>query len=170
MLIRQIITAIGPSIAYVPLSQGLFSLIDAADAELLKSMNWYAHWNPHAKCFYAGTNVKLEDGSKKTVWMHRLIMNPSMNLSVDHREVGNGLDNRRSNLRITDAFGQSRNRRGSHKSSSGLKGVNRHGRKWRAQIFISGENVSLGCFPEKEAAYEVYKAACLKQFGEFARP
>jgi len=71
---------------------GKFVLIDDEDAELVAGRSWHAM--TVRKLIYAKTG---ENG--KTLLMHRLIMDPPADMHIDHIN-GDGLDNRRSNLRI----------------------------------------------------------------------
>lgn len=79
----------------------LYSLIEDEDYELVRKYKWRAYKNrtKHKDAFYAVTDYyKL--GKKTTIYMHRLIMgSPERPFVVDHINH-NGLDNRRSNLRV----------------------------------------------------------------------
>jgi hypothetical protein len=48
---RQVIVPIGPGIAYVELTRGMFSIIDAIDADIVSANNWHAM--PCRNTFYA---------------------------------------------------------------------------------------------------------------------
>ena len=88
------------SIRLIPLTQGQNAVVDAADYEWLNQWNWHAHWFESSKTFYAGRNISASEGRPMgVVTMHRELLQDGSNLDTDHRN-GNGLDNRRSNLRI----------------------------------------------------------------------
>lgn len=76
----------------IPLTRGQVALIDARDSELVSAHRWTANPTPFG-AFYATTSIK-----GKTVYMHRLIVNPPKGKEVDHINR-NSLDNRRENLR-----------------------------------------------------------------------
>lgn len=107
------------------------------------------------------------------ILMHRLIMGLQKGdkRQVDHREPGNGLDNRRSNLRIADQFGNQANRGKNSNNKSGYKGVSWHKKRgvWVVSVGFHGRQLWVGRYKNLEDAVEAYKQACLKHHGEFAR-
>lgn len=119
--------------------------------------------------------VRYEYGDKKTkaILMHRSICNPGENMVVDHIN-NNGLDNRRSNIRVCQKHKNSRNSRRRENSSSKYIGVSATASgKWRAEIAISygRENRlhgNLGTFENEEDAAIAYNVAAQFFFGEYA--
>lgn len=152
-------------IAMVPLTRGLFSIIDAADVDLVAGVNWYAGSNN-----YAQRKVKVKRGRQDMVRLHRHITGARDGLYVDHIN-GNPLDNRRANLREATNSQNQANARKRSGSVSPLKGVTwmRSSRKWRAQIKRDGKTIYLGCFDTEQGAHEAYAAAAPIVHGEFAR-
>ncbi len=101
--------------------------------------------------------------------MHRAILSivdPS--IKIDHVN-GNGLDNRKHNLRICSVQQNGANRAANRNNSLGIKGVHRtkYG-KFRAIIKVNWRQVHLGNFSTKEEAHAAYVEAAKKYFGEFA--
>ncbi len=96
----------------------------------------------------------VANASARTIKIHQLIMNPPQGLEVDHIN-GNGLDNRRSNLRIvTHQINQS-NLPKHHGSSSKYYGVSfEKGRqRWLCQVRYKYKIKTIGRFDsEIEAA------------------
>jgi hypothetical protein len=89
---------------------------------------------------------------------------------IDHKD-GNGLNNQRSNLRVTLHGKNSMNRRCNKNNSTGFKGVRFskfHG-KFQAQIQFCGTKKHLGYFFTPEEAHAAYKTAAIRFHGEFAR-
>ena len=158
----------------IALSQGRFAIVDEADYQKYRLDAWHFLPDKYAIGYACGTFRC--NGIVKTGMMHRLIMGlPAKRngLDVDHIN-GNGLDNRRCNLRIC-ARGQ--NRAHCHKPVSGktsqYKGVCWHKRskRWYAQIGtgVSGHPVNIGTFQSEEDAARAYNAAAAERYGEFAR-
>ncbi len=105
--------------------------------------------------------------------MHRLILElPSyadMRVDVDHVN-GDGLDNRRANLRITTRA-QNLANSGGREGSSTYKGVSFESQtsRWKAQITVDGRNRSLGRYDTEEEAATAYNLAAVEAWGEHAR-
>lgn len=118
---------------------GLVALIDDQDAHLLE-MAWYAMTTPYTTYVFRATNGTTE-------LMHRVIMKASCRLTVDHRS-GNGLDNRRANLRLATNAQNARNRKLQSNNTSGVRGVHWCERKqrWRARIKVNNRYIDLGMF------------------------
>lgn len=87
---------------------------------------------------------------------------------IDHKN-GNGLDNRKENLRDVTSVFNNRNRRLFKNNTTGVCGVHwvEKSKKWRARIEVNKKKISLGCFKTiQEAAEERKKAEKLYGFSE----
>ncbi len=107
------------------------------------------------------------------ILLHRLLVLDEEEINnndiiVDHINR-NKLDNRLSNLRITDKKNNSINKVSSN-NTSGIIGVNyrKDRNKWRAFITIDGKQKSLGLYENIEDAIISRLKGELKYFGEFA--
>lgn len=107
---------------------------------------------------------------RRIKYLHRFILNPDHGDEVDHVN-GDGLDNRRQNLRTCSHAENMRNARLRCNSRSGFKGVCWVAKRgmWAARIYVHGKQVYLGCFPSPEEAHQSYCAAAARLHGEFAR-
>lgn len=136
----------------IPLTQGLFAIVDDVDYELLNQWKWYAHKN--GRVFYATRHIS----KTKSLKMHQEIIGETPGFVCDHIN-GDGLDNRRDNLRTVTNRQNLQNRH--VESSSKYPGVHWHKaiRRWQAQITINGYRKYLGVFISEEDAYATYLKA-----------
>jgi hypothetical protein len=163
---RAVIVPIGPSIAYVPLTQGQFALIDAADVRRVAGVNWFAFLNKK-RCYYAKSRIP---DTCNVLPMHVYLMGAHRGTLIDHRN-GNSLDNRRVNLRPASTVQNRYNTGVRSDCRSGMKGVRFVARleKWQARFTANGKRESLGVFFTKELAANAYRQRALEHAGEFAR-
>jgi len=73
--------------------------VDEADYELVSKYTWYVMVEKN----YIRTS-RVVDGKKKTIYLHRLIMNPESWEDVHHKDR-NTFNNRRSNLECVSSLG-----------------------------------------------------------------
>lgn len=136
---------------------GLIAVVDEQDAPMLLEYRW----NPckgHTT-FYAAAPI---DGHGMR--MHRLIMGVTdPGIQVDHRNH-NGLDNRRSNLRLATGTQNMANTRMRAANRSGAKGVWFQQGRW----FAKSGGIHLGSFTTWEAAVSAFDHAIVEANGEFA--
>jgi hypothetical protein len=153
--------ATGEDVRYIPLSSGLFAIVDAADYEWLKPYRWRASGgdSSYACCQMNG----------RKVYMHKLIANPPAGKVVDHAN-GNRWDNRRGNLRICSQGENLANRRKAG-GTSRFKGVywDKVRRKWRVMIRCQGKTYHMGRFADEIQAAMAYDRIAWRLFGPFAR-
>lgn len=159
-------------VIYIPLTQGLYAKVDADAAEDLWGRKWRANLHSH------GAYAVTQDGQQTTFLHHLVLGHPKKGMVVDHIN-GDGLDNRRCNLRFCSQSQNLMNSRpqvlhdasafyGIQKTSS-YKGVSRHKKRWRAYIKFDGVQKHLGLYESEEAAARAYNVAAKELFGEFAR-
>jgi hypothetical protein len=159
----------------IPLTQGKVALVDDSDFALLSVFRWRAVRvrSGVSEKWYAVRSVKVAGEPNRRQarrYLHREILGllERMGLEVDHLN-GDGLDNRRSNLRCATAAQNQHNQRKTRGGSS-YKGVHFHQRKrkWRAVIYRNSAQHFLGEFFSEEDAARAYDAAAREHFGEFA--
>lgn len=152
----------------VVLGSGAVALVDDEDYELINQFHWSEVHK--GKTSYAVRFHRIGDGKQLSIYMHRVIMNAKTGELVDHIK-GNGLDNRKSELRRCCKKDNQRNRPGACKgSSSCYLGVSwsSERRKWVAQIGIGDTHIGIGRFDREEDAAYAYNLAAAEHFGEFA--
>lgn len=148
--------------AEIELTQGKITEVDEADLPVLAPYAWYAI--RRKRTWYAQTNSPAG-----LMLMHRLLVGVE-GVGVDHID-GNGLNNRRVNLRVANQTQNNANQRVRAGGSSRFKGVSwsEERSKWVAQIAVNGKRRNLGRFLDEEEAARTYDRAALDAFGTFAR-
>lgn len=151
----------------IALTQGKFAIVDDEDYEEISLFKWHAalRW----RTWYAERATPKSEGLARTTSIHRQLLNPGSSF-IDHIN-GNGLDNRRENLRLCDSRTNTYNRQKHMNCSSLFKGVYLHKASgmWRAQIKLNGIRRSLGAFKLEIEAALAYDKAARDSFGEFAK-
>lgn len=155
------------NIAYIPLTKGYEAIIDAADVSLVERWNWAARVKPNAVYAF---RTSQRNGKKSDIKLHRFILSAPADLDVDHIN-GNGLDNRRENIRLATPSENMRNRGPNCRNTSGFKGVSFHKltAKWESRIWSEGKQVVLGYFDTPELAHDAYVEAARRYHGAFAK-
>jgi hypothetical protein len=150
----------GDDVRWIPLGDGCYAYVDAADYEWLRPWNW--------QICSSGYAARHEKG--RLILMHRQIMQPPKGMVVDHID-GNKVNNCRFNLRVCTRKENVRNKRRRSNSSSRFKGVGyyKRSRKWCAKISCMGERIWLGYFTDEVEAARAYDRAAVEYFGEYAR-
>lgn len=118
------------------------ALVDDEDAEPVRALTWWLH----ESCYARGAGG---------VYMHRLIMGLKRGdgLQVDHIN-GDGLDNRRVNLRVVTHAQNQQNQTPQVGCSSRYRGVVWHKArgKWWARCKHQGRQYSAGYFADEDEA------------------
>lgn len=142
-------------------------MIDAADVGLIAGANWQAIPRNDGKGFYACRTVKDAGQKSHFEQMHRLLTGVGAKEIADHRD-GDGLNNRRANLRKCSK-GQNQMNRRLTSSRTGFKGVSAaKGGKFVARIRVAGRTLTVARCDSAEDAALAYDAAALMHFGAFA--
>ena len=145
----------------ITLSNRKTVVVDDEDYGLVANVKWHCD----------GKGYAVARINRRTVFMHRLILNPPSGMLVDHINHDK-LDNRRCNLRIATPRQSVLNTR-RKPSKTGFRGVSQQrqstsSKPYRAQIRISGRMTSLGYYATPEEAAAAYDHAAQKYHGEFA--
>lgn len=146
--------------AYIPLIDGGgHAVVDEQDVPLISGFQWRVHKSPRGKSRYA----KARSG--RNIYMHRLIIGAPIGTAVDHKN-GDGLDNRRCNLRLCTPSQNSANA-ARRRPVSGYRGVYPRDSWWVVRIGHDFQVV--GKFASKVEAALFYDDLARTRWGEFAR-
>lgn len=153
--------------ALIDIGGGLQAIVDEEDAEHVNRLKWYPR-RTTTDVVYVQANTWRDD-KPTTITLHRFIARALDTEHVDHRN-SDGLDNRKSNLRVCTRFQNNRNARVRVDNTSGYKGVGWYasGNNWAAGIMIDKKRRHIGYFESKEAAARAYDLVAQKLWGEFA--
>ena len=154
----------------IQLTQGQVALVSEHRFDELSKFKWYAQWNSTTQSFYAVRNTPRVGGKSYTLSMQRQILG----LTREDRRQGDHvnhdtLNNTDENLRVATRLQNRHNFRLNKNNKSGFRGVNPRGKRWNAQISVSGNNFYLGERDTPEEAYKLYCEAALRYRGEFAK-
>jgi hypothetical protein len=147
----------------VPLTKGRMALIDYEDAALIFQRKWYV-MTSYDTIFYAAT---CENG--KHLFMHRFILKPPQSQIIDHIN-GDGLDNRRQNMRLASHSLNAMNA-DYPLGASGYRGVswNAAKKKWIAVHYGDDDRKQIGSFNTAEAGAQAYDLFVINKLGPTAR-
>lgn len=149
---------------WIQLTNNYLAIVDDEDFERVSRHSWQVRILPPGR-MYAKGMIKREDGGWRYTTLHRFILGVTdPKIHVDHINH-DGLDCRRSNMRLATAAQNGANKRMRKNKTEGFKGVSMHrGNRWRVRV---GPN-HVGCFLTAEEAARAYDIAAIARFGEFA--
>ena len=157
------------NIDLIPLTKGKFAIVDKGDGIRLSLVKWGCNRQKNQTYAMHTYRVGYKTGF---VLMHRVIIHAMPGDMVDHIN-GNGLDNRKCNLRICTSSQNNYNSKpkknivGRTSKYKGVSWVERT-KGWKANICKNGIRIHLGYYKrEMDAAYS-YDLAARKLFGQFA--
>ncbi|MBE3088141.1 MAG: HNH endonuclease [Chloroflexi bacterium] len=140
----------------IALSQGAVAIIDDCDYEYISKHTWHLLRGNGNR--YAATNDVRVNGHRSKIRMHRLLMSPPTSIEVDHIN-GNGLDNRRCNLRlVTPRLNKCNKHRRNPTRRKLPMGVTISKHRYHARIGADGR-INLGSYTTPELAHAAYTRA-----------
>lgn len=150
-------------VAIVSLTKGIEAIVDLADVGAVAGFRWVALINSQTGHAYA---VRYEKG--RCILMHRELLEAPPSMWVDH-EDGDGLNNRRHNIRLATPQQNMANKVLERRNKLGIKGVQKVKRRYRAMITPNGHKIHLGSFATAEEAAAAYKGAAKVLWGDYSR-
>lgn len=146
--------------------RGNKAMLDDEDWDKISGLSWSILRGRNTK--YA-THQKETRGKVRHTLMHHLILGkPPKGMVTDHIN-GDGLDNRKSNLRFCTVSENAMNSKLPSNNTSGHRGVfwNKRLRKWAAQIQANQKTYYLGVFQEKTDAIQARAKMAKALHGDF---
>lgn len=146
------------------LASGKVLIIDSSDYDKVSKYAW--HSKKSRSTYYAVHKSYTSSGSL-VIPMHRYILDAPKGSIIDHKN-GNGLDNRRANLRfVTRQYNRANSLENKNKLDSLPKGVYKSKSKrnpYRAVLRTNGKNYHLGYYPTISEAHIAYKTKASEVF------
>lgn len=162
------------SMKTIPLSLGKVAIVDDDDYDAISEHKWHA---VKRRSLWHAMRTEKRNGHKKTIYMHRIIVGALPGEEVDHKS-GDGLDNRKENLRRCTHRQNGQHRKlPSQRKTSRFHGVHWYGQRnrWRVVICAGPRDASgkakqlhVGLFRNEIDAARAYDAAAIEHFGTFA--
>jgi len=149
-------------VRYIALTKGKHAIVDAEDYDRLMRHKWTAV--QMGTRWYAQRNA-----GGHSVMMHREIMHAPKGTVVDHIN-GNGLDNRKCNLRICTQSQNRWNSRPHDGTSSQFKGVSydKNRKKYAASVWENRKRIVLGRYDDEVEAAHVRDYRAVEVAGFYA--
>lgn len=154
-----------------------YAIIDTEDLQKLIDFKytWYANYRERNDDWYACCTYKfMIDGKLKhtTIRLQVFLMNTygKNNIHVDHADH-NGLNNRKSNLRVSTVSENHHNRKGKNiTNKSGYRNVSQTREKkwWAVNLRIDGKQTTLAKFKDVDEAGRFAEKMRKKYYGDYA--
>jgi hypothetical protein len=113
-------------VAYISLASGDEAIVDVSDLPVVSGWSWHVKVSGGIKYAVRDTSpAERLAGAPNRLSLHRLILDVPVGMVSDHVN-GNGLDNRRANLRVATSGENARNR-SPNRGRSLPKGVTAYG-------------------------------------------
>ena len=152
----------------IVLTGGFHAIVDNEDYKELNRWKWCCLKSKNG--IYAKRRKPGPALPYKLILMHRDILKAKPGQMIDHIN-GNGLDNRRQNLRFCSPMQNARHKTKLQlNNKSGTTGVSwdKMTRKWRAQISVKRKSEYIGIYKRKYNAIKARKDRANLLFKEFA--
>lgn len=155
------------SIALIPLQVGRFAVVDKDDEVRLRQFKWFAMKSRNVWYAY---HSRLRNGQRTVTAMHWFILGGKrLDYQVDHVN-GNGLDNRKVNLRLASPLQNAQHAQCRRDNQIRYKGVSldkRYG-TYRVRIRVNKKRLCFGSYKTAEEAARVYNRVAKQFHGQFA--
>lgn len=145
--------------------------VDSKDFAWLSLYRWRIETKPNRKPSYAVTSYGRRKDGYTYRYMHRMVLGLRAGCKIQSDHInGDGLDNRRKNLRRCTRSENMHNRGKTSINTSGFKGVYwcGHKKRWFAKAQVDKRQHYFGYFDSAKEASVAYASGTKSIMGEFA--
>jgi hypothetical protein len=134
----------------IKLSKNLTAKVDLEDFNRVMKFVWSATKSKGIRSYYAARNQRIGVNNRSYIKMHRFILNAPKGIQIDHIN-GDGLDNRKSNLRPCSIHQNNMGFKFKRFGSSKYRGITfkKKSKGWTAQITYNYKHHYLGFYARK---------------------
>jgi hypothetical protein len=150
------------------LKNGMKALVDDEDYERLSKYKWSAWRRKGQELWYALRSNQNGESRYSRKMEHIILGDIPIGMIVDHKN-GDGLDNRKDNLRFATYSQNSANTKKHKNGKLKYKGIFKFRNKYGAKITKNGERIIAGYYSNQFYAALAYDKKARELFGEFAR-
>lgn len=146
-------------------------IVDLCDLEKISQYKWSLTKSQTGEKYAAMSqnSVAKNRFGRKQIMLHRFILDIwDTNIFVDHID-GDGLNDRRNNIRPCNRSQNAANSQKPMSNQSGFRGVSKYKDKYKVRIRLNGEDNYLGMYDDIVSAAIAYNNKATELFGEFAR-
>lgn len=158
----------------IPITKGYTALVSDEDADLA-DLKWWACFGKVTKQFPYAARDTSHEGKRKTLYLHRVVLERKLNRPLQKDEVcdhidNNPLNNCRDNLRACSVQQNNLNVKAKCNSTTGYIGVSwsKNARKYEAYIAVNRRRKHLGLFTDIVEAAQARDRKAVELYGEFA--
>ena len=148
------------------------AIIDTDDLQRVLDFPYYwcISYDKHHPTGYVGAPIYYPSLGRtgKTIRLHRFVLNYEGKKKVDHIN-NNGLDNRKSNLRLITHQNNTKNRKSKNSNNtSGYRNVLFTEGKYKVRLQIDGKSKTLGSFSDVDEAGACAELMRQQYYGDYA--
>lgn len=156
----------------IPLTRGVYALVDAEDYDRVMLWRWTAPIHPDKEKQHVITSHCLDESVRPFKYvrltLQHLVLQCRRQMLLDHANR-NPLDNRKRNIRPCNSYQNAQNKGRFRNNHSGYKGVWKctHSSTYQTCINANGEKINLGNFRTAHEAAFMRDIATVKYHGRY---
>lgn len=151
----------------IQLTQGKTALVDDADYLYINQFKWFAKQHTKGGVWYA-TRGRRVSGKRVEDKMETFIIQVPNGMIIDHKD-GNGLNNKKDNLRASTRSENARNCKTYGRSKYTCVSWSETHQVWVVRVTMDGKRKFIGTFKNELEAAIIANISMRKYYGKFAR-